>query len=77
MEMKVENNEFWILENKKAEEKTIFNGLDDSIKHIKKTMKSGSETDDLELLHVMLENDSMKFQEISWKDIAMKLMQLD
>ena len=77
MEIKVENNEFWILENKKAEEKTIFNELDDSIRHIKKSMKNKAETDDLELMHVMLEEDSMKFQEISWKDIAMRLMKVD
>ena len=75
--MKIENNEFWILEDKKLEEKTLFNELDNSIKHIKKSMKNGFETDDLDLLHVMLEDDSMKFQEVSWKDIAMRLMKLE
>lgn len=77
MEIKVENNEFWILENKKDEEKTIFNELDDSIKHIKKTMKKDFDTENLELLHVMLEDESMKFQGVSWKEIAMRLMKLE
>jgi hypothetical protein len=77
MEIKVENNEFWILDNKKAEEKTIFNELDDSIKHIKKTMKKDFNPEDLELLHVLLEDESMKFQGVSWKEIAMRLMKLD
>ena len=45
MEMKVENDEFWILENKKADEKTVFNELDDSIKHIKKYLKNKAGTD--------------------------------
>jgi len=77
MDMKIENNEFWTLEDKKSEEKSIFNEIDASIKSIKKYMKNGSEPDDLELMHVMLEQESMKFQEVSWKDIAMKLMKID
>ncbi len=74
MEMKVENDEFWIVENKKADEKTLFNSIDDSIKYIKKNMKKGLESDDLELMHFTMEESSMKFKEISWKDIAMRLM---
>ena len=77
MEMKVENDEFWILENKKSEERTIFNELDGSIKHIKKTMKKDFEPENLELLHVMLEDESMKFQGVSWKEIAMRLMKIE
>ena len=77
MEIKVENNEFWILDNKKAEEKTIFNELDDSIEHIKRTMKKDFNPEDLELLHVLLEDESMKFQGVSWKEIAMRLMKLE
>jgi len=77
MEMKVKNNEFWILENKKDDEKTLFNELGDSIKHIKQSMKKGLESDDLELMHIVLDEENMKFKEVSWKDIAMKLMKLE
>ena len=77
MEMKIGNNEFWILDNKKAEEKTIFNELDESIKYIKTKMKKDFEPENIELLHVMLEDESMKFQGVSWKEIAMKLMKVD
>lgn len=77
MEMKIENNEFWILDNKKTEEKTIFNELDDSISYIKTKMKKDFDPENIELLHVMLEDESMKFQGVSWKEIAMKLMKIE
>lgn len=77
MEMKLENNEFWILENKKDDVKTLFNDINESLKFIKKSMKNGLESDDLELMYIVLEESSMKFKEISWKDIAMRLMKME
>ena len=76
MEMKVENNEFWILDNKKTDDKTLFNDIDESIKYIKK-MKKKFNPEDIELMHIILEDDSMKYQGVSWKEIAMKLLNLE
>lgn len=76
MELKVKENNFYILLNKKEKfnQMSVFDELSGSVKSLKELMKKGSNSDDLELMSLQYEGKGFKIKTIPWNVIAMELI---
>ena len=70
------DKEFYILERRGNDpEMSLHKGLDTAIKKIRGYLKAGTKSDDLILTNIKVEKDSLVAQQISWGEIAAKLIQ--
>jgi len=76
MELKVKENNFYILINKneKSNQMSVFDELSTSVKSLKELMKKGSSSNDLELMSIQYEEEQFKVKAIPWNIIAMELV---
>lgn len=70
------DKEFYLLERRGNDpERSLHKGIDTAIKKIRGYLKAGAESDDMILTNIKIEKDSLVAQQISWGEIATKLIQ--
>lgn len=76
MELKVKENNFYILINKKdiSDQLSVFDDLSSSVTVLKDLMKKGQNSEELELMNIQYEGEQFKIKTISWNVIAMELI---
>lgn len=74
MEMKLEGNEFWLLDS--SDDKRIYDNLDDAVKSVKSLMESDVDTDNMSLVVVTFEGDNWSIKQVPWSEIAVKLVKV-
>ena len=74
MEMKLENNRFWVLQT--DEKITLYDEFRESVIRIKELMQNNREPDEIELMLVEIRGEKMTAKTVSWSEIAAQLVKL-
>lgn len=74
MEMRLRDNQFWVLQVK--EEITLYDQFKESVSKIRELMQSGKETGEIELMLVEMRGEKMTAKTVGWSEIASQIVKL-